>query len=92
MVVIDAGHGGHDPGTVSPHGGKYEKDVVLAIAKAVRDQLVALHHAANAEVTVVPLWQTVDFFVYNKRLRNIGEQPVWLYQNVDQWRLSAPAE
>ncbi len=57
----------------------------------VRDQLVALHHAANAEISVVPLWQTVDFFVYNKRLRNIGEQPVWLYQNIDQWRLSAPA-
>jgi len=41
LVVIDAGHGGHDPGTVSPHGGMYEKDVVLAIAKAVRDELVS---------------------------------------------------
>ncbi|MEP2101999.1 MAG: N-acetylmuramoyl-L-alanine amidase [Parasphingorhabdus sp.] len=41
LVVIDAGHGGHDPGAVSPHSGKYEKTVVLAIAKAVRDQLVA---------------------------------------------------
>ncbi|MBC8350640.1 MAG: hypothetical protein H8E66_01555 [Planctomycetes bacterium] len=55
----------------------------------VRDQLVALHHAAHNEVSVIPLWQTVDFFVYNKRLRNIGEQPVWLYQYVDQWRLGA---
>lgn len=55
----------------------------------VRDQLVALHRAAHNEVSVIPLWQTVDFFVYNKRLRNIGEQPVWLYQNVDQWRLGA---
>lgn len=41
LVVIDAGHGGHDPGTVSPHGGEYEKNVVLAIAKALRDRLVA---------------------------------------------------
>lgn len=41
LVVIDAGHGGHDPGTVSPHGGIYEKTVVLAIAKAVRDELVS---------------------------------------------------
>jgi tetratricopeptide (TPR) repeat protein len=55
----------------------------------VRDQLVALHRAAHNEVSVIPLWQTVDFFVYNKRLRNIGEQPVWLYQHVDQWRLGA---
>ena len=59
----------------------------------VRDQLVALHRAAHDEVSVIPLWQTVDFFVYNKRVRNIGENPVWLYQYVDQWRLSAqPAE
>ncbi len=55
----------------------------------VRDQLVALHRAAHYEVTVIPLWQTVDYFIYNKRLRNIGEQPVWLYQYVDQWRLGA---
>lgn len=53
----------------------------------VHDQLVALHHAAHNEVSVIPLWQTVDFFVYNKRVRNIGERPVWLYQHVDQWRL-----
>ena len=41
LVVIDAGHGGHDPGTVSPHGGVYEKSVVLAVTKAVRAQLLA---------------------------------------------------
>jgi len=58
----------------------------------VRDQLVALHRATHYDVSVIPLWQTVDFFVYNKRLRNIeppGERPVWLYQNIDQWRLGA---
>ena len=37
LVVIDAGHGGHDPGAISPHGGQLEKEVTLAIAKAVRD-------------------------------------------------------
>jgi N-acetylmuramoyl-L-alanine amidase len=41
LVVIDAGHGGHDPGAISPHGGKREKDVTLAIAKRMRDQLLA---------------------------------------------------
>jgi N-acetylmuramoyl-L-alanine amidase len=40
LVVIDAGHGGHDPGAISPHGGAREKDVTLAIARAVRDELV----------------------------------------------------
>jgi len=41
LVVIDAGHGGHDPGALSPHNGKREKDITLALAKAIRDDLVA---------------------------------------------------
>ncbi len=40
LVVIDAGHGGHDPGAISPHGGKREKDVTLAIAKSIRSELL----------------------------------------------------
>ena len=40
LVVIDAGHGGHDPGAISPHGGAREKDVTLAIAKAAREELL----------------------------------------------------
>ena len=40
LVVIDAGHGGHDPGAVNKEQGKREKDVTLAIAQAIRDQLV----------------------------------------------------
>ena len=41
LVVIDAGHGGHDPGALSPHNGKREKDITLALARAIRDDLVA---------------------------------------------------
>lgn len=41
LVVIDPGHGGHDPGAVSPFGGAREKDVTLALARAIRDELVA---------------------------------------------------
>jgi N-acetylmuramoyl-L-alanine amidase len=41
LVVIDPGHGGHDPGSVSSDGRRYEKDAALAIARAVRDELVA---------------------------------------------------
>jgi len=39
-VVIDPGHGGADPGAISP-GGVYEKDIVLAIASEFARQLVA---------------------------------------------------
>jgi N-acetylmuramoyl-L-alanine amidase len=39
LVVIDAGHGGHDPGAISPHRNVREKDVTLAIARAIRDEM-----------------------------------------------------
>ncbi len=39
LVVIDAGHGGMDPGALAP-GGVREKDVTLAVARAIRDELV----------------------------------------------------
>lgn len=37
-IVIDAGHGGQDPGAIGPTGLK-EKDVVLKISKKVRDTI-----------------------------------------------------
>lgn len=37
VVVIDAGHGGHEPGAV--HYGIREKDVVLAISRRLADQV-----------------------------------------------------
>ena len=40
LVVIDAGHGGVDPGAINPDTGLREKDVTLKIAKAIRDKLI----------------------------------------------------
>lgn len=40
VIVIDAGHGGHDPGALGRTGLR-EKDVVLAAARDLRDQLEA---------------------------------------------------
>ncbi|WP_129791579.1 N-acetylmuramoyl-L-alanine amidase [Sphingosinicella sp. CPCC 101087] len=39
LVVIDPGHGGRDPGATSPFGGTREKDITLALARAIRDDL-----------------------------------------------------
>ncbi len=40
IVAVDAGHGGQDPGAVG-HGGTYEKNVTLAIARALADRINA---------------------------------------------------
>ncbi len=42
VVAVDAGHGGSDPGAIGPTGIK-EKDVVLAIAQALKRLLTRLH-------------------------------------------------
>jgi len=42
VVAVDAGHGGSDPGAIGPTGVK-EKDVVLAIAQALRRLLARQH-------------------------------------------------
>ena len=68
VVVIDAGHGGHDPGALStfvPHG--QEKAVTLAIALAVRDRL-----RKKRNVRVV-LTRSSDRFLTLVERRNIGE-------------------
>ena len=38
LIVVDAGHGGKDPGAIGPHK-TYEKNVALAIAKSLAKQL-----------------------------------------------------
>jgi len=38
VVVVDAGHGGHDPGSLGPDGSR-EKDVTLAVSLALKEAL-----------------------------------------------------
>ena len=64
LVVIDAGHGGHDPGAISPHGGQLEKDVTLAIAKSVRDKMLK-----SGRVRVALTRDTDNFIVLQDRFQ-----------------------
>ena len=40
IVVLDAGHGGRDPGAISVSGSATEKDLTLALTRELRDRLV----------------------------------------------------
>lgn len=61
LVVIDAGHGGHDPGSMASDG-RMEKDAALAIAMAVRDELVA-----SGRVRVAMTRESDRFLVLGER-------------------------
>ena len=61
LVVIDAGHGGHDPGSLGT-GGKREKDATLAIATAIRDELVR-----SGRVRVALTRETDRFLILEER-------------------------
>jgi N-acetylmuramoyl-L-alanine amidase len=62
LVVIDAGHGGHDPGAINPTTGKREKDVTLAIARSIRFELLK-----SGRVRVALTRDTDKFLVLQNR-------------------------
>jgi len=59
-IVIDPGHGGHDPGATGPSGLK-EKDVTLAIAKALKRKMET--NGVEFGVSRVVLTRSTDRFI-----------------------------
>ena len=64
-VVIDAGHGGKDPGAVSANKQIYEKDITLKVALMVGESITASH----PEVKVLYTRKTDKFVGLNDRAR-----------------------
>jgi N-acetylmuramoyl-L-alanine amidase len=62
LVILDAGHGGRDPGATSPIDESREKDVTLAIARAIRDEL-----ASSGRVRVAMTREDDRFLVLQDR-------------------------
>jgi N-acetylmuramoyl-L-alanine amidase len=60
VVALDPGHGGEDPGAIGP-GGTREKDVVLKIAKMLRDRINA--SSVGGSPMRAFLTRDADFFV-----------------------------
>lgn len=74
-VVVDAGHGGKDPGAIGVSGLK-EKDVVLDIARRVRKDLEA------AGVEVLMTRDTEDFVTLNDRTMMASRPDVDLFVSI----------
>lgn len=66
IIVLDAGHGGKDPGCIG-RGGTMEKTVVLSIAKKLQNQLMA-------EGFKVYLTRSGDTYLKLQERASIGEQ------------------
>lgn len=56
-IVLDPGHGGHDPGAVGPKG-LYEKDVVLDVALKIRE----IMHSEHPQYEII-LTREKDIFI-----------------------------
>jgi ABC-type transport system substrate-binding protein len=60
--------------------------------KEARDRLYELHRLLYEDVTLLPLWQMIDYFAYHRGLRGVQERPIFFYQDVDRWGIVPPAE
>ncbi len=58
--------------------------------KEARDLLHELHRFLYEDMTLLPLWQMIDYFVYQHGLTGLQARPIWFYQNVEQWRVVPP--
>jgi N-acetylmuramoyl-L-alanine amidase len=68
VIVIDAGHGGHDPGAPASQGG-VEKDVTLAIARAARAGIEKRARAQGVPVEVRLTREDDRFVTLGNRVR-----------------------
>ena len=77
-VVIDAGHGGKDPGAVSANGKVYEKDVTLKVALMVGESIAKSH----PEVKVLYTRKTDVFVGLNDRARMANKADADLFISI----------
>ncbi|MCH5373322.1 MAG: ABC transporter substrate-binding protein, partial [Planctomycetes bacterium] len=60
--------------------------------KEARDNLQELHRMLHNDVTLIPLWQMVEYFAYHDGLRGVRDRPIYFYQDVDTWRVVPPEQ
>lgn len=60
-----------------------EADSWSDVAKSLR----RVHQQCFNNMTILPLWQIMDHYAYRDHLSNVGDDLVYLYQDVERWRI-----
>lgn len=55
----------------------------------VRERLKDIHRIVHTDLTVIPLWQTVEHFAAQQNFRGLEESSVTLYQDVESWNVGS---
>jgi N-acetylmuramoyl-L-alanine amidase len=98
-IMLDPGHGGHDPGAIAD--GLYEKDAALAIARALRDLL----HRKHPELRVGMTREADEFIPLTRRPElakafgadlfvsiHLNANPVQRFQGVETYFLNLTSD
>ena len=54
-----------------------------------RRRLWNVHTTVHQDATVIPLWQMVNYYARRNKIRNLGNRPLTLYDNITQWQVVA---
>jgi len=68
LIAIDAGHGGEDPGAIGANRGEHEKNITLAVARALKS---AIEHEPGMSAFLV---RDGDYFIPLKRRYEIARE------------------
>jgi hypothetical protein len=88
--LIDAGRL-LGPGGISPAGLPAIQLALREIEASrnwqeVRRKMTMLHRLIHEDVTVLPLWQTLDHYAYRRGVIDLQPRRLTLYQDVERWR------
>ncbi len=77
-------------------GGTNDNYIIMALRKLdharnwrqVRQRLHDIHQIVYDQLTVIPLYQSVDYFAHSVGVEGIPTNPVLLYETVEQWQVT----
>jgi ABC-type transport system substrate-binding protein len=90
--IVDAGRL-FAPGGLTPVDNSYV-NLMLRKVESARDWVEArqglrdLHRQLHEDVSVIPLWQTFDFYAWRRSVQGIQDGQSSLYQTIGQWQVA----